>query len=175
MTSKKIITDIVSKSREWESVYNINSNLRVLSEKIITKTSLNNFLQNNNQIELSISLVSDSQMRRINKQFRNRNKTTNTLSFPAFDSSNINFKKLAKSQDYLFIGDIIFSLGQLRKEVQKSYSKTFNNHLTHLLTHSILHLIGHDHLEDQEAEKMESLEVRILKSLKIPNPYDNNC
>ena len=174
MVNKQVVTDIVLKSNEWSSIYKINSNLKTLSAKIIAKTPLNDFLQNDNHIELSISLVNDLQMRKINKQFRNRDKTTNTLSFPALDTNKTDFKKLAKSQNYLFIGDIIFSIGQVRKEVQESHNKTFNNHLTHLLTHSILHLIGHDHLEDRQAEKMESLEVKILKSLNIPNPYDDN-
>lgn len=174
MIDKQVVTDIVSRSNEWSSIYKISSNLKTLSAKIIIKTPLNDFLQNDNQIELSISLVNDLQMRKINKQFRSRDKTTNTLSFPALDANKTDFKKLAKSQNYLFIGDIIFSLGQLRKEVQESHNKTFNSHLAHLLTHSILHLIGHDHLEDRQAEKMESLEVKILKSLNIPNPYDDN-
>lgn len=174
MTNKKIIVDIVTKSKQWISIYNINSQLKSLSKKIISKTPLNDFLTDDNQIELSISLVNKHQMRKINKQFRNRDKSTNTLSFPALDNKKINLKKLSKTQDYLFIGDIIFSLEDIRKEVLQSKDKTLNDHLAHLLAHSILHLIGHDHIKNLEANKMENLEVKILKSLKISNPYVDN-
>ncbi len=175
MTNSQIITDIVVKSKDWQSITNIRSKLRKLSQKIIKRTPLKDFLQAKNQLELTITLVNSTQMRKINQQFRNRDKSTNTLSFPAFEANKINFKKLAKTQDYLFIGDILFSLDDLRQEVLASYNKSFDGHLTHLLTHSILHLIGFDHVNNKDAEQMEELEITILKSLQISNPYVDNC
>ena len=53
-------------------------------------------------------------------------------------------------------------------------NKKFNDHLTHLILHAILHLIGYDHENDEEAKEMESLEIKILKKLKIKNPYLKN-
>ncbi len=174
--TKQIQLDIQIKSKVWNDICNINSKITSIINKIADKTDLKHFLKNkNNQIEISISLVNHQQIRKINKDFRNKDKSTNILSFPAFDlSKKLDLKSLAKTHDYIFLGDIVISLENARKEVLESESKTFDNHLAHLILHSILHLIGFDHHKNKDAEEMESLEIKILKSLNIKNPYDYN-
>ncbi len=175
--SNQIETDIHIKSNCWQSISQIKRKINDIVKKVSNKTPLKDFLKNKqNQIETSISLVSENQIRTINKNYRNKNKSTNILSFPALDLSKnkLNFNSLAKSHDYIFLGDVVISLENIRREVLRSDSKTFDSHLTHLILHSILHLIGHDHVDNQDAEKMESLEVKILQSLNIKNPYDSH-
>ena len=124
-------------------------------------------------IELSISLVSDLQIKKINHEFRNKNQATNVLSFPSLDENlvrKLGLVKVTKGLPHVFLGDIVISFDSLKKE-SLAQKKNFDNHLTHLILHSLLHLIGFDHEDDKMAKKMENLEIKILKKLNINNPY----
>ena len=140
-------------------------------------TDLKKFLKNqNNQAEISIFLVSNLQIRRINQEFRNIDKPTNVLTFGYLDEQVIrdsNLNAILKKSKYHFLGDIFFAFEKIKSEAIKE-NKSFENHLTHLILHSILHIIGFDHQDEQEAEIMESIEIKILKSLNIKNPYQQN-
>lgn len=172
--TKQIQLDIQIKSKVWHDIHNVNNKITNITNKLINRTDLKHFLKNkNNQIEISISLVNQEQIRKINKLYRGKDKSTNILSFPAFDlTKKLDPKSLAKTHDYIFLGDIVISLENIRKEIKESDSKTFDSHLTHLILHSILHLIGFDHHKNKDAKEMEELEIKILKSLNIKNPYD---
>lgn len=173
----QIEIDIHIKSNCWKNISQIQKKIHTIINKISEKTPLKDFSKNpDNKIELSISLVNENQIRKINKTHRDKDKSTNILSFPALEVSKnkIDFAHLTKSQNYIFLGDIIISLENIRKEVLKSESKTFDDHLTHLILHSILHLIGYIHNNSCEAREMEGLEIKVLKSLNIKNPYDSH-
>lgn len=156
------------KSKSWDSflqqieinsyVANIfDAVIRVLKYKISKKKI----------IELSITFTNDKEIQKVNRQFRNCDKATNVLSFPMYENE---FLNVLKYEDYLPIGDVILSYETIVKESLEQ-NKTFKNHLTHLIVHSILHLFGFDHIKDEDAEKMEHLEVEILGLLGIENPY----
>ncbi len=68
------------------------------------------------------------------------------------------------------LGDIILAHETLLREAEE-LGKTFDEHLTHLLVHGFLHLFGYDHVEADDAERMEGLETRILASLGLSDPY----
>ena len=69
-----------------------------------------------------------------------------------------------------FLGDIIIAPEIIIKEAQEQ-QKEILNHWCHITIHGFLHLLGYDHIEENEAEEMEGLEIKILKELKIENPY----
>jgi len=168
--------DIVVKSKKWVEIKNIENFVEKTIQKIIPLTDLKKILKKNFILEISVSLVSDLQMKKINLEFRGKNKATNVLSFPALDENlirQIGLKKLVGACEYLFLGDIIIAFETLKKE-SLAQKKKFHDHLTHLILHSILHLIGYDHEEEKMAKIMEDLEVKILKKLKIKNPYQLN-
>ncbi len=170
----KIILDTHIKSNVWQNIPNIKQKINNIVEKLAKKSPFKEFTKKC-EVEISISLTNEKQIRKINKNHRNKDKSTNVLSFPAFDlKQKLDPNALAKTHDYIFLGDIIISLENIRKEVLDSDSKTFESHLTHLILHSMLHLIGYDHIKNDDAKKMEKLEIEILKSLNIQNPYDNN-
>jgi probable rRNA maturation factor len=108
----------------------------------------------------SIYFATDLIIQPYNKTYRNQDKATNTLSFP----TSLHTKKNK------YIGDIIFALETIENE-SKMQNKTFTDHLIHLFVHSFLHLLGYDHIEKNERAEMEELEVKILESLNIANPY----
>ena len=75
------------------------------------------------------------------------------------------------SENVIELGDIIMAVETLEDEA-KIKSILVENHFAHLLIHGILHLFGYDHIEDDEAEEMEGIEVDILKELGIADPYE---
>ena len=107
---------------------------------------------------LTVLLADDAALKSLNHNFRGKNKATNVLSFPA-----------APNRER-YLGDIALALGVTRKEA-KTAKKSVADHATHLVVHGVLHLAGHDHVRNRDAEKMEGLEIKILKNLGIANPY----
>ena len=106
--------------------------------------------------EVSITLVNDAEIKKINKKYRGINKPTNVLSF--------------ELDDDVLLGDIFISLDTVRREA-KSENISVAEHTAHMIVHGVLHLLGYDHLNDKDAEKMEKKETAILKKLGYKNPY----
>ena len=114
---------------------------------------------------LSVKFSDNHTVQQLNKKFRGKDKPTNVLSFP-------NDEEIpGVESDTTYIGDIILAKETVEAEAGEQ-SKSFESHLAHLLIHGILHLYGFDHMEDEEAEEMEALEVRILGGINIANPYN---
>lgn len=165
-----IIVDIATRSKKWSGKEKFCERI---SKKIIPFTELGRLLKKNIIIEVAISLVLDRQMKKINFEFRGKNKPTNVLSFPALDENlihEIGLEKAVGNTKHFFCGDIILSFEIIKKE-SIAQKKSFDDHLTHLILHSILHLIGFDHEDKKSAKIMENLEIKILKKFHINNPY----
>jgi len=170
----KIQIDIQVKSKKWLAIKNIEKFIKKICPKLILSTEIKSYLRKkSNSLEIAIILASDAQIKKINQQFRGKNKATDVLSFSFLDENLIRqkgFSVVVKNQSYIFLGDIVLSLDTIAREAI-SGNKSFNDHLTHLLLHSILHLIGYDHQISQDAQIMENIEIKILNKLKIKNPY----
>ena len=110
--------------------------------------------------EVSILLIDDSEIARLNRDWRGIDKPTNVLSFPA---SRV-------GQGDKLLGDIVIAYETLERE-STDESRDFLHHLAHLAVHGFLHLIGFDHETDAQAEEMEGLESRIMMRLNMPDPY----
>lgn len=113
------------------------------------------------QLEIAVVLTDDVRIQSLNNQYRSKNKPTNVLSFP------IDACSAGKN---VISGDIILAYDTIDRE-SIAQEKTFRDHATHLIIHGLLHLMGHDHEEEAEARKMERIEVKILATLGISNPY----
>ncbi|WEZ84748.1 rRNA maturation RNase YbeY [Rhizobium sp. 32-5/1] len=113
--------------------------------------------------EVSLVFTDDASIRTINAEWRNQDKPTNVLSFPAYPLT-------PGKRPGPMLGDIILAHETLVREAEE-LGKTFDEHLTHLLVHGFLHLFGYDHIESDDAERMEGLETRILASLGLSDPY----
>lgn len=114
--------------------------------------------------ELSLVFTDDASIREINAEWRSQDKPTNVLSFPAFPLQ-------PGGMPGPMLGDIIIARETVSREAV-DLEKSFDDHLTHLLVHGFLHLFGYDHMENDEAEKMEALETRILAQLGLSDPYE---
>ncbi|WP_312814759.1 rRNA maturation RNase YbeY [Brevundimonas sp.] len=108
--------------------------------------------------DVVVLLADDEAVQDLNKRFRDKDRPTNVLSFPAAESA------------FPHLGDVVLGLEYCVEEA-KAQGKTLKDHLSHLVVHGVLHLLGRDHVEDEEAEQMEAEEREILASLGIADPY----
>ncbi len=117
-------------------------------------------------VEVSILLGDNEKLRTLNREYRKTDEVTNVLSF----SNSINGKVLSLVHKPFLLGDIAVAYEATHNEA-KMENKTLEHHLSHLVVHGMLHLFGHDHKRKEEAELMESIEIQILNSLGVTNPY----
>ena len=110
---------------------------------------------------INLRLLNDEEMKKLNMQFRQKDKTTNVLSFPNDDIS----VKQTKN-----IGDIAISVEYVKAEAKKE-GKTFDDHIIHMLAHGVYHILGYDHENNENAMIMENKEIQTLKKINISNPY----
>lgn len=111
--------------------------------------------------ELSLLLTNDEEQQKLNANWRQKDKSTNVLSFPQIEPDEAIEGML---------GDISFAYETVKQEAETE-QKQFDHHFAHLLVHGFLHILGYDHLEDDEAEEMEAAERKILARLDIADPY----
>ncbi|MBN9672782.1 rRNA maturation RNase YbeY [Roseibium aggregatum] len=112
--------------------------------------------------EVSLLFTDDAAIRVLNRQWRDKDKPTNVLSFPGSDPDGEAYGPL--------LGDIVFAYQTVAREAD-DFGIEFSDHLSHLIIHGLLHLFDYDHQENDEAELMESLEKAILASIGIDDPY----
>ncbi len=113
--------------------------------------------------QVSIEIVDEQLSQELNKTYRNQNKPTNVLSFSL---------DLPEGVEEDLIGDLAICAPLVEAEAQ-SQGKPILHHWAHLTIHGVLHLLGYDHIEEEQAEEMEQLEMKLLKRLDIPNPYED--
>jgi probable rRNA maturation factor len=143
-------------------------------------------------VEVSIKLSDNAEVHALNREWRDKDKPTNVLSFPALEDDELDSlrhpelvsgsysstgaeSKMLKQVQHdepmeLLLGDIILAYGICEAEAAEK-AIPIAHHATHLVIHGMLHLLGHDHIEDEDAEAMEALEVKALASMGLHNPY----
>lgn len=113
--------------------------------------------------EVSVYIVDEDEGQELNAQYRGKDYPTNVLSFPA---------DIAAEVGVPLLGDLVVCAPVVAREAQEQ-GKTLQAHWAHMLVHGTLHLIGFDHIEDDEAEAMETLETQIVTGLGYPAPYQD--
>ena len=111
--------------------------------------------------EVSLRINDRDEMAQLNQQYRHKSGPTNVLSFPA---------DLPPEVDSPLLGDIAICAPVVMEEALDQ-QKSLESHWAHMTVHGVLHLLGYDHIQDDEAERMEALETQILGSLGYDDPY----
>lgn len=113
------------------------------------------------EAEISLRIVDEHESQALNSQYRGKDKPTNVLSFPA---------DLPEDLGLPLLGDLVICAQVVAREAEQQH-KGLSAHWAHMVVHGTLHLLGFDHIEDDEAEIMESCETRILAGLGFNDPY----
>jgi probable rRNA maturation factor len=111
--------------------------------------------------EVSLRIVDAAEGQALNLQYRHRDYATNVLSFPA---------DLPPGLGIPLLGDVVLCAPVIAREAD-AQRKAPLEHWAHLTVHGTLHLLGHDHETPAEARDMEALEIQVLESMGIPDPY----
>ena len=118
----------------------------------------------------------DNRIMGLNTEFRDKPKATNVLSWPSeergaeYVGEMPELPEAGEADDPESLGDIAIAWETCMAEAVEQ-EKSARDHVTHLMVHGVLHLLGFDHIEDEDAELMEGLEVEILASMGIDDPY----
>jgi probable rRNA maturation factor len=166
----KLAVDVLLDEPAWltvlpeHDVASLARRLRSAARRALTIAAADRWRGSSVGHSCCLVLSSDREVRRLNRDYRGKDKPTNVLSFAALDGGR------PSRRESWQLGDIILALGVIRKEA-KAQKKELEQHLMHLVIHGVLHLLGYDHEMDDEAERMEGLEIAALKRLGIENPY----
>ncbi|SRR5690554_13831 len=118
--------------------------------------------QGDDPSEVTIRIVGTEESQALNHQYRGKDKPTNVLSFPFEAPAGITVP---------LAGDLVICAPVVETEAQEQHKDPVA-HWAHMVVHGMLHLQGYDHIEDDDAEVMEALEIRLLAQLGFINPYE---
>jgi probable rRNA maturation factor len=152
------IIDIQRHAPQWRAVPGITASVRKAARAALRHGGVPVLAE----AQVAIALADDAMVREANRDWRQKDKPTNVLSFPAVAGP-----ALATAP---FLGDVIVAYETVAAEADAE-GKPFADHLTHLVVHGILHLLGYDHMTKRDAELMEQRETLILARLGVPDPY----
>ncbi len=114
--------------------------------------------------ELTVRTVALNESQTLNRDYRGKDKPTNVLSFPSDIPADVPIPLL---------GDLIICSDVVAQEA-RDQNKTLQAHWAHMVIHGCLHLLGFDHIDDDEADEMEALEINLLNTLGFSHPYTDN-
>ncbi|HHF6184738.1 TPA: rRNA maturation RNase YbeY [Haemophilus influenzae] len=114
-----------------------------------------------NEVEMTVRIVDEAESHELNLTYRGKDRPTNVLSFPF---------ECPDEVELPLLGDLVICRQVVEREAAEQ-EKLLMAHWAHMVVHGCLHLLGYDHIEDDEAEEMESLETQIMQGLGFDDPY----
>lgn len=130
---------------------NIDALINAIETTIETEQAFGDF-------EVSVSFVTNDEIRQLNKMYRNVDRETDVLSFPMDDEEDI--------EGVIMLGDVILSTEKIVEQAHE-FGHSLEREMIYLTVHSMLHLLGYDHLEDEEKEEMRTMEKEVMKKLQL--------
>ena len=112
---------------------------------------------------VSIRVTDEEESRRLNAEYRGKDRPTNVLSFPCDPMPGVPERLL---------GDLVICAPVVEREAAEQ-GKPLEAHAAHMVVHGMLHLLGHDHVREEDAQRMEAREREILAGFGFPDPYEH--
>ncbi|QIG79007.1 rRNA maturation RNase YbeY [Stakelama tenebrarum] len=136
----------------------------------IGQTPYGEWLDTRANIEIAVRLTSDFEVHQLNRQYRDKDKSTNVLSFPMIQPDLLESVTANSDDGEVLLGDIVLAHGVCEAEASER-DVSVADHASHLIVHGVLHLLGYDHMGDAEAEAMEAMEQAAMARLGLHDPY----
>jgi len=130
---------------------NMNAIEKAISTTIETEQAEGNF-------EVSVSFVTNEEIRELNKIYRNVDCETDVLSFPMDDEEDV--------EGVIMLGDVILSTEKIIEQAAE-FGHSLEREMIYLTVHSMLHLLGYDHIGYDEKEEMRTMEKEVMKALQL--------
>ena len=157
---------------EWDSSTGWGEIARAAAAAAIAESAFPQLGAGDRTVEVSVRLAGDAEVHALNSQWRGKDKSTNVLSFPMLEASDL--KQASSPGPELLLGDIILAHGVCAAEAEEK-AIPLERHAAHLMVHGTLHLLGYDHGDDESASDMEAREARALARMGIADPYEGVC
>ena len=152
------IIDTIIEDHRWEGCCDADALSNAAVQAILSNIETNW----SGELEISFLFCDDEKIRGLNATWNDKDSATNVLSFPAAPNTN--------KTPVTLLGDVILAFETISKEASEQ-GKTVSSHAAHMIVHGVLHLFGYDHLNDIDADIMESLETRVLRTMGIADPW----
>ena len=144
-------------------IQNVSTSMQVPGRANLERWAAEVLIGRREYPEFTIRVVDSAESATLNLRYRGKEGPTNVLSFP--------FQPPPGLPETGLIGDLVICAPVVEREAAEQV-KTLEAHWAHMVVHGVLHLLGFDHSEEKEAERMEALEVQLLKELGFPRPYE---
>jgi len=152
--------DVVRESGDWSAF----EPAEVAIDAAVAALSRHPCFAGQGSAEACVALCDDAAVKSLNASYRHKDKATNVLSFPAPPMASL------PAGESRMLGDVVLAAETIRREAY-DLGLAPQHHLQHLVVHGLLHLLGYDHETEEEAVAMERVEIEILASMNIANPY----
>lgn len=159
--ARPLTIEVVHVDGDWASFGDIDALIHAAAAALASHQAVSEHLP----AAACVALSSNAAVRRLNSNYRRKDKPTNVLSFPASAQA-----QPTSSDEPSALGDVVLADGVIMAEAAE-LAISPSHHLQHLVIYGLLHLMGHDHETDDEAAIMEGLETEILAGLGIADPY----
>ena len=142
------------------------TNLQLVYDTVLTTLG-----QPKANLDVNLYFMRDGQMRKLNREFRNIDRTTDVLSFPMTETKagkkvSLATYKTEMVDDHLLLGEIFISRHVARRQA-KQYGHSLMHEICFLFCHGMLHILGYDHIEDADREIMEEMQTNIMNKCNI--------
>jgi probable rRNA maturation factor len=160
----------LSREEPWPADFDWDGLADAAATVALSRTPYSEWLALPVAIEVSVRLATDDEVHGLNRQYRQKDKPTNVLSFPMIQPDLLDTVTQNSDDGEVLLGDIILAHGVCVAEAAEK-GITPQQHATHLIVHGMLHLLGYDHIEDHAADAMEAIETDALAALGLADPY----
>ena len=169
-SSAAMTVDVVAEDDRWATVVGSVDLAALLAE--ISRATLDHTGRRwtGRAVELGIVLADDALVRRLNRDYRGKDRATNVLSFALTEDAGNEEAEAAEEGPPLMLGEVYLAFETVAADAAEQ-GKTILDHLRHLVVHGVLHLIGYDHQDEAEARTMERLEAVVLDRFGVTDPY----
>ena len=172
----RVLLDIDIEEERWQKaipdIADVAEKVKTTTFEYIRQYADISVLNADKPLSVNLCLSNDEHVHQLNRDYRNKDKPTNVLTFANLDFADFDAEN--EVFDEIDLGNIIIAYETMQKEADIE-NITLYAHFCHLLVHGLLHILGFDHIEEDEAEYMESFEKNILQILNIANPYQDEA